>query len=323
MADKPTEYLRVSYSSMNVFASCHRKFEFDKLYPKRARDGEDFYAADVGKALHAGYQAYLIHGDKEKAIWAFMLEFPYEGEYSQMNDYRSFEAALATLEVMFEESKMQEYELAQIRRPNTPEEVLAGMSGGVVVPAIEVPFSIRFNGIVLPDGRGIEFIGYIDAIMRHYMTKRFRSLDIKTTRMASKDSTGKFKFDTQQVPYGLVIEHVAGEEVDEFEVLYLDSYIDIVDPKAVFYPFLKTRADIIEWVSSKVLQFQQIKRFMELEFFPRTDGGCMFFNKACRYLEPCISRDRQSLVEWFLLGEEPGNDRDAGFQPWIIAELEV
>ena len=124
----PTDFLRVSYSSLNVFASCNRKFELDKLYPRRERVLEDFYAADVGKALHAAYQDFLIRGDKESAIWILMQEFPFEAEFSQTNDYRGFDAALSVLELMFDEAKMGEYELAKIRRPNTPQEILAGLS---------------------------------------------------------------------------------------------------------------------------------------------------------------------------------------------------
>ena len=323
MSAKPTEFLRVSYSSLNTYDSCKRKFEFDKLYPKRDRSGEDWYAAEVGKALHAGYQAFLIHGNRERSIWEFMLAFPFELEFSQENDYRSFEASLATLELMFDESKMQEYKLAQIRRPNTPEEIELGLTEGVVVPAIEVPFAIRFNGLVLPDGRGIEFIGFIDAILIHYMTGLFRTLDIKTTRMHVDDATAKFQFDTQQVPYGLVVEHVTNESVDSFEVLYLDSYIDIVEPDAKFYPFMKTREDIDEWVMNKIMQFQDIIRFLKMDYFPRREGGCMFYNKPCRHLEPCISRDREALTHWFLMGEEPGTDRDSKFMPWIVAEIDV
>lgn len=320
----PTEYLRVSYSSLNTAASCWRKFEFHKLYPRIASPwDDDNYAADVGKALHAGFQGYLTHGNREQAIWEFMLAFPYEAEFSQDNDYRSFEASLATLEEMFDESKLQEYELAMIRRPSTPAEIASGIIDGVVVPAIEVPFSIRFNGLTLPDGRGIEFIGFIDAIMRHHMTGLFRSLDIKTTRMNTKDSTGKFIFDSQQTPYGLVIEHIAGQPVEQFEVLYLDSYIDIVEPRAVFYPFMRSRTDIEEWVANRVIQFQSLIRFMELGYFPRTDGGCMFYNKPCKYLEPCMSRDREALIHWFTLGAEVVKDKDADFMPWIVAEIEV
>jgi hypothetical protein len=103
--------IRVSYSSLGTFSSCARKFELDKLYPRVERVGEDWYAADVGKALHTGYQNYLTHQSEEAAIWAFMTEFPYELEYQQTNDYRSFNAALNTLEEMLRFMPINEYRL--------------------------------------------------------------------------------------------------------------------------------------------------------------------------------------------------------------------
>lgn len=319
--------LRLSYSSLNVFSSCARKFEFDKFYPKRPRIGDDNYAADVGTAIHAGYQNYLITGDKESAIWAFMQAFPVEGEWNQENDYRSLEAALATLEEMFDSIKMQDYELARIRRPNTKEEIDAGLTDGVVVPAIEVPFEIRFPGVRLapcaafPDGAGFSIIGYIDAIMHNLITAYYRTLDIKTSRMKLLDATGKFKFDSQQVPYGIVVDHIAQGQVEAFEVLYLDCYIDLLEPTVQLYPFLKNRHDLSDWATNKFLQFQNIQRFAALDYFPRTDGGCLFYNKPCRYLEPCQSRDRESLLEWFLLGEQP--EKEEPFFPWITADVNL
>lgn len=302
--------LRVSYSSLNTFASCARKFEFDKLYPKRVRTNEDWYAADVGSALHAGFQHYLSHRNQDDAIWAFMESFPFAAEFMQDNDYRSFEASLSTLEAMFDEAKLDDYDLAKIRTP-----------GGEIVPAIEVPFEIRFKGITLPDGRGISFIGYIDAIMQNMMTGLFRTLDIKTSRMSIKDATGKYKYDTQQIPYGIVVDHVAQGEVEQFEVLYLDCYIDLIQPRVQLYPFMKTRRDIEEWGMNKLIQFEQLRRFMAIDYFPRTDSGCLFYNSPCRYLDPCMSRDRDSVTEWFLMGDEPRQEEP--FEPWIIADIEV
>lgn len=323
-----TDTLRVSYSSLGTFSSCARKFEFDKLYPKRARVWEDNYAADVGSALHAGYQSYLTHGDEEQAVWAFMQKFPYEEEYSQSNDYRSFEAALSTLEEMFHHVKMEEYELAQIMRPATKEELESDPNTLTYqTAAIEVPFEIRFKGLripscaAFPDGAGISVTGYIDAVMKHHMTDLYRTLDIKTSRMNLQDSTGKYKFDTQQVPYGIVVDHVAQGEVEEFEVLYLDCYIDLLEPQVTLYPFKKSQTDIQEWCTTKILQFQQIAKYASIDYFPRTDNGCLFYNKPCRYLEPCQSREREALNEWFLLGEEPANQDE--FQPWIIADVDI
>lgn len=335
------ETLRVSYSSLGTFSSCPRKFEFDKFYPKRDRSYEDNYAADVGKALHAAYQNYLIHGDQDKAILELMRTFPFELEYQQTNDYRSFDAALSTLEEMFAEIRMDEYELAQIKRPWTPNEMadfairaahgdpLIGVEPtGLVVPAIEVPFEIRFKGLVIPpcarypEGANISIIGYIDAIMRHHMTGLYRTLDIKTSRDNLKDATPKFKYDTQQVPYGIVVDHVAQGIVDEFEVLYLSCYVDLTEPRVDLYPFMKRRYDVEEWAMNKILQFQNMAKMAASDFFPRTDNGCLFYQKPCRYLEPCGSRDREELEAWFLLGEEPAKDRD-DFHPWIVADVDV
>lgn len=319
--------LRLSYSSLNVFSSCARKFEFDKFYPKRPRVWEDNYAADVGTAIHAGYQHWLANHDRDEATWAFMQAFPVSDEWNQENDYRSLEAALSTLEDMFDSVKMLEYELARIRRPNTADEVAAGLSGGVVVPAVEVPFEIRFPGIRVPpcaqypEGAGISIIGYIDAIMQNLGTGMYRTLDIKTSRMKLLDATGKFKFDAQQVPYGIVVDHIAQDTVDSFEVLYLDCYIDLLEPSVQLYPFIKTRQDLQDWATNKLLQFRQIQTFAATDYFPRTDGGCLFYNKPCRYLEPCQSRSRPDLVQWFLEGDEPASQEE--FFPWIVAELDL
>lgn len=319
--------LRVSYSSLNTFASCPRKFELDKLYLKPARVFEDNYAADVGSAIHAGYQHFLTTHDRDESVWMFMRAFPFADEWNQPNDFRSSEAALATLEEMFDSAKMAEYELARIRRPNNEAEIAAGLSGGVVVPAVEVPFEIRFPGLVirpcpaLPEGANLSVIGYIDAIMQNQMTGLYRTLDIKTSRMKLLDATGKFKFDGQQVPYGIVVEHIAQGEIESFEVLYLDCYVDLLEPTVQLYPFIKNRHDLQDWATNKLLQFRQLAGYAESDYFPRTDGGCLFYNKPCRYLEPCQSRDRLSLQEWFLIENEPEAPKD--FFPWITAEIDL
>lgn len=322
---KPT--LRLSYSSLNVFDSCPRKFEFDKFYPKKPRIFDDNYAADVGTAIHAGYQHYLATHDRDESVWKFLQVFPVIDEWNQPNDYRSLEAALSTLEEMFDSAKMLEYELARIRRPNTAEELEAGLTEGVVVPATEVPFEIRFPGLEIPpcghfpDGAGISVIGYIDAIMQNLSTGMFRTLDIKTSRMKLIDATGKFKFDAQQVPYGIVVDHIAQGQVDSFEVLYLDCYVDLLEPTVQLYPFIKNRQHLQDWATNKLIQFRQIAGFAGSDYFPRTDGGCLFYNRPCRYLDPCESRDRASLLDWFLMGEEPATQDE--FFPWIVADLDL
>lgn len=306
---KPTEFLRVSYSSLNLADSCLRKFEFNKLYPRRVRD-PDAFAADVGTALHHGYQDYLVNQDLDRATWMLMKDYPYMQEFDQRTDERSLEACIATLEEMTYDAKMTEWELMQIRKPD-----------GTVVPAIEVPFALRLNGIVLPDGRGVEYTGFMDAALRHLGTGLVRTMDIKTHRRSLKDATAKYRYDGQQVPYGIVLEHLTGEVVDQFEVLYLDTFIDIVEPRVQLYDFHKDSEDLQEWLINTVLRVQAIQRAMEMDYFPRTDGGCMNWNRPCYFLEVCQSRDKDAITDWLLQGDEAAGDTRE--EPWIIAEIDV
>lgn len=314
------DYLRISYSSLNLLDSCMRKFEFNKLYPRRARDGEAF-AADVGTALHRGYQGYLSHQNEDRAIWEMMEVYPYLDEFGQRTDDRSLEACMATLIEMCHEAKMGEWELMNIRRPNTAEEIANGLTGGVVVPAVEVPFELRLRGITLPDGRGIAYTGFMDAALRNLATGAVRTLDIKTHRRTIEDATPKYKYDTQQVPYGIVLEHVVGNPVSDFEVLYLDCFIDLVSPRIQLYPFYKDSTDLQEWLMSVVLKAQRIQRSMELDFFPRTEGGCLNWNRPCYFLDVCETRDKETVTDWLLMGEAP--EQKAPEPAWIVAEIDV
>jgi hypothetical protein len=309
MASPITDWLRVSYSSLNVHKSCERKFEFTKLMPRRVRDN-DAYAADCGSALHAGYQNYLWTQDEDAAYWAFMQRFPYEFERMQKNDYRSLEACTATLQAMLDSVVMGDYELATIRHPD-----------GRNVPAIEVPFELRIKGITLPDGRGVAFTGYIDALMRNLINGQYKTCDIKTNRATMSDSTAKYKYDGQQLPYGIVLEHIQGNPVDDFTVQYLDCFVDLVDPKVSLYEFHKDSDDVKEWLLDTVLTIQQIQRAMEMDHFPRTKGGCVSWNRPCWFLEPCATRDKGIIHEWLLMGEEAA-PREVDV-PWIVAEIDV
>jgi hypothetical protein len=189
------------------------------------------------------------------------------------------------------------------------------------VPAIEVPFALRLKGIVLPDGRGVEYTGFMDAALRHRGHGAVRTMDIKTHRRTLVDVEPKYKFDSQQVPYGIVLEHLTGEAVTDFEVLYLDTFVDLVNPRVQLYPFRKDSEDLQEWLINTVLRVQRIQRAMEMDYFPRTDGGCLNWNRPCYFLEVCQTRDREAITEWLMMGEEAAQDKRE--EPWIIAEIDV
>lgn len=307
---------RVSYSSLNTAESCLRKFEFNKLYPRKKRDSEEQYAADVGKALHKAVQDWMIHGDEDRALWILMREFPYMWEYNQTRDDRSLEACVATLEEILDSVDMTEWELVSIRLEPSEE-----FPEGQIVPAIEVPFEIRLNGLTLADGRPFVYTGWIDAILRHKGTGLIRTWDIKTNRSTLKDSTAKYKFDSQQIPYGIIVEHLQGNSIDEFEVYYLDCFIDLVEPRVTPYPFMKIHEDLQEWMMNTLLKVNRIQRSFQMDYFPRTDGGCMAWNKPCYFLDVCETRNREAIQTWLLEGEEIAEPDP--WNPWVSVSLDL
>lgn len=299
--------LRVSYSSLNTFSGCPRKFEFSKLYPRRVFDG-DMHAADVGSALHAGYQEYLVSRDEDKAIWALLCAYPWDSEGNQHNDDRSHDAVITTLIHMMQAEDMNEWVVAEIVNHE-----------GNVVPAIEVPFEIVLEGITLADGRGVAVVGFIDAILRNMFTERFRTMDIKTHRSTLKDVDPKYRFDSQQVPYGIVLEHVLDRVIDSFEVLYYDTFVDLVEPRVQMLAYTKTKQDVNDWLVNTVIKCQQIQRFTEMDFFPRTDNGCLSYNRPCYYLDICESRSKPEIEQWLLMGDDA--EVKTFPEPWIRTSL--
>lgn len=308
--EENSKWLRLSYSSLGTLEGCPRKFEFNKLYPQPVNN-RDSFAADVGSALHAGYQEYLVSRDADKALWELALAYPYALEQLEERDDRGLEACVSTLEEMIDSFAFGEYVLAEIKHPD-----------GRLVPAIEVPFEIRIKGVTLPDGRGIAFVGFIDAIMRHLLTNQFRTLDIKTHRRTLKDANANYVYNAQQIPYGLVIEQVAhpDDDLSAFEVLYLDTYVDLLEPRVTEYEYKKDREDMQEWLTNTILQAQMIQRYQQMNYFPRTSGGCLTWNRPCQYLDVCMSRDKEQITKYLMLGEEEAIPRYT--VPWIVVEID-
>jgi hypothetical protein len=304
----PGGRLDISYSSLNLASNCLRKFEFRKFYPRKPW-ADDQFAADVGKALHSAIQSYWTDYDEEKAYWTLMMEYPYTWEFHQLRDDRSLEACMSTLECVIDNDFMADWELCEV------------LVDGVTRPAVEVPFEIELMGITCPDGSPIYYTGFIDALMRNKSTGLVRPVDIKTTRASSKDSTPKYKFDSQQVPYGFVAEFLQDRPLEAFEVLYLECYVDLLEPKAIPYAFQKSREDLQEWMMNTVIRLGAIQRSMAMDYFPRTDGGCLSYMRPCYFLDVCETRNRDAITEWLLEGNDAATSEP--IEPWVKIQLDM
>lgn len=304
------EKLRISHSSHSTLQSCERKLEFRKFYP-HATDIERDLPPEVGHALHTGYQSWLMDKDRDKAVLDMMFRYPID-LCADPNNYRSLEASYATLNTMIDSGIFMEYEIASIRCPD-----------GIIRKAVEVPFQIDIKNFSLSDDRqvDVEYVGYIDLILFNRVLEEYIVADIKTTRLNEKDYTPLYAFDTQCLPYALVLEAILGLSIKRLTASYLVAYVDLQKPRVLRYTFEKSEIDIRDWARTLYSDLLEIKKFYALGWFPRRPNSCYSFRKTCQFFDICHTRNPAAITQWFLMGKEPFSEKK--FEPWFRVELEL
>lgn len=304
--------LELSDSSVKLGSSCARKLEFRKFHESSRR--QEGLAMGVGQALHAGTQGFLTHGDFDRALWEMMEQYPIQWQKSAM-DQNSIEAAYATLRRACGFTKLGEFELAKIEGPD-----------GELMPAVEVPFVLRLSDFPwYADGRTItiDYIGFIDLIMYDRFNDEYNVWDIKTTTR-TVDFNLIYRFDTQCLPYGLVLEALLDHDYRQgFNVAYWTQYIHPLEPLNYFNPYMKTLNDVQEWLRSYLFFLNQIKTYYNMGWFPRAGGNtCNAFQKPCQFVDLCEYRD-PNFLNPMIAQENVNLPESTRPDPWIIIDLEI
>ncbi len=301
--------LRMSHSSQATYRSCSRKLEFKKFRPQTARD--ESIDTGSGKSLHAGYQEYLISGDRDKAVWEMMLEYPIH-LCSNPTNVKSLEACYATLNCMLDTGSFREYGIADIK-----------CLDGVTRPAIEVPFQIDIKDFSLSDERHIPvtYVGFIDAILYDVILDEYLVVDIKTTRRYMDDMDAVYYYDEQCIPYAIVLERILGHSLDNLTVKYMSVFLDIEKPKVSPYEYIKTKEDVEDWARGLLVDLQTIKMYYSMNWFKRNPNACAAFGRTCQFFKICNKRDDESINSYLTLDEPPIEEEP--FVPWIKLEMEL
>lgn len=318
MTYKPLKEFIISNSALELFHSCERKFEFRRLYEGK-RDDMSLPPA-VGQAIHAGFQEFLLTRDLDKAIGKLILNYPAELNDDPLNN-RSMEAAYATLVRMLESRVFTEYSFVQLKTPS-------GLK-----PAIEVHFRFRLkntylNAIALRQKREftpipIYYDGFVDAFMFNNLHDVYEVFDAKSHRRNLYDLTPCWMFDDQIIPYGIVLEHILGNKIEELTYNYLTGYVDLMNPKAQPLKFHKTSIDIKDWAKKLVITVRQLQEYYDQKWFPRRSSACTSWNRVCGHFEYCDSRDSNYLAKVMAMGKPEKEAVRKRWQPMITIDLEL
>lgn len=294
--------LVISHSSRGTLRTCERKFEITKFYQDIPSD--ESMEGEVGKAIHAGYQKYLMTEDLDEALLEMMFAYPIK-ENSDAGEGRSLEACVATLERMVQNIRLLEYKIANIQCLDES-----------VRPAIEVEFEIWLEGPIF-NGRPIVYVGFIDAILFNVLSGEFMVVDIKSHRRNNFNPAAEFTFHGQCLPYGVVLQRATDQDIHRFQVMYIGAYIDILEPIIQPCVFQKTETNVQEWFTGLYFDVKAMVEMGAVDHWPRREHGCQLYGKPCYFLSLCQEKDKPTLQA--MINAQPARLRRTARarKPWV------
>lgn len=265
--------LRLSYSSLELFNTCERKFELEKLLENPLAKEESEHLS-FGKAYGAGIGTYLSTQDKNMAIFQCWLKyFPLVDNSKGSKKTRAMAVHALTCSFRALDTLLATYEVAEFNN----------------APAIELSFKLNINETKY-------FVGHIDVVLRNKTTGKYYILEVKTTGMQLLDLKPLYQNSGQALGYSIALDSIVGEELNEYGVLYFVAQLPASNAqdnlvKIHTLPFHKTIVDRLGWFVTLGTDVQRMETLEKLKIFPKRGQSCLKYNRPCNYFGHCDMRN--------------------------------
>jgi len=287
--------LRLSYSTINAFMACPRKFEMDRILSCQLpmREERNLTLAS-GTAMHSAWQEYMRTRNRSLAIYKLMEKFDYqaEREAKAYQKERFIENCLITLDeiIRFYDS-----------RPHLQVAMIDGR------PAIETNF--RFN--LTCTKLNIWYGGFVDVMMYDTRYGTFEPHDLKNHR-DDKTNPLKYRHSLQLVPYGFIAQlmqsaadfdprggKTIAHDIVSFNTHYTLAYLDLIEPRVEPLEFMRGRSDLRAWASQTQMVVRMIEEFAASGEFPRYGKSCIDWGRNCFLADKCEIEQLRTRREAF------------------------
>ncbi len=273
------ETLTISYSSIELFNTCPRKFELYKIHPMEfKRDTSP--ALSLGSAVGVGYARYLeLTAEGKKSLSQIaddVLLETWRAYYPPLEDnLRSISKAHVIVDALMETP------WAANGQDDPCDWELASFNGK---PAAELSFCIQLTP-------NIVYTGYLDGVMYSPSTGAYRPLELKTSSLTNNLEVN-FKNSSQGLAYALIIDTLSGGKQQVFDVHYRVAQLhrtkqDAYRPSIHDFYFHKTLMDRLEWLIGLQLEVERIGRYLEVSMFPKRGGSCLSWGRPCPFYGVC------------------------------------
>lgn len=261
----------LSYSSLLTLHTCPRKFQLYRLNAEVTAD-EDIPGSVTfayGHSVGEGIQHILTGFSLADTMWKLFLSWDIDLLAENPKQNKSFWGALVAIQQfasMYENGYLEGYRLVYYQGK----------------PATELSFVIH-----LPDG--FKYRGFVDAVLRHEITKEVLVLECKTTN-ATNVNPAQYKNSAQAIGYSIVLDAIF-PTLSAYKVLYL--VYQTKSEEFVQLPFDKSYYSRALWIRELLLEIEVIKLYEGAEIYPMHGESCYSFFRECEYLQTCtLSTER-------------------------------
>jgi len=248
---------RLSPSAIDLLRTCPRKFYLSRL-ARMSEDNDSPWHFDYGNAVEAGVVSYLTHGSIDQAIVDAWLRYE-DTDSDGSSDKKCLEGIVAGIQQFAASWPADEWK----------------------VHSTQLGFKLSFD-------EHLYYCGRIDATLVNSYTGGFASLECKTTGLNLSNVDPNYQNSEQAVAYPAVISYIAQDPTAQYSGLYSifrtnKSWVPSVEIKS--YP--KSRALMLEWLMGLKLQYDTLKQYIELEYWPMYGHSCIKYNRPCYFFGVC------------------------------------
>ncbi len=293
----------VSFSSLNNFHTCPRKYELIKM--GESGPGIKSFDFSFGKALGAGIQELLESGDLGKAslkaflIWDLdlLMGIEIDPDSKKDNHKKSFPNVLDALVKFLPHLQVisSEWELFYFKSyDENKNEVLR--------PAVELSATIE-----LPNG--FKYRCYIDVVLKNKNTGQLVVLELKSTGSTNVQEA-MYGNSNQALSYSVILDCIA-DGYTSFFVWYF-VYCTTME-KWEYFPFSKTRVQKAEWIKTVLYDTGNIEECIENDFFPKQGESCLSFGRPCQFYGGCGMSNRNLYAGPLSLAQRVKEELDTSY----------
>ena len=265
MAANPlTGRVRLSFSALNAFHTCERKFQLERLLVGEMAK-EDYPSTVLGHSFGKGVATYLLTRDKYQSLYQGWMAYWPIIEEAKRN--QTIAANLLECSFPYLDNILEDWEVAVFRNK----------------PAVELSFCLNIN-------ETFYYVGYIDVILRNKWTGMYAVLENKTTALNIFDLAPMYANSGQALGYSIVLDTIAGEEKADYGVYYFVGQLGAGNGyQPTIHPLLfnKTLSDRYNWFISLLMDVQRLEEMLEINVFPMRGHNCLQYMRPCRQFSTC------------------------------------